>query len=368
MAGRLPYSGHGQVLVALALSLFPWACSNDPNTLFARADAGSRAAPERRDILSLYADLGQGGACAACLEAECSDEERACLGDPDCTEQAMCKARCRDPQCAMHCPRGAEGTSLADLTLAADAVLTPDACRRKRCVGPCAVGRSLDCRGDFEWNQVASPFGRVEVVAVPPAIEQPWSETTVTFCRGEAQTCDGDAMPFEALGDTLAGVSTVDTLGLSRASFFELRAPNAYPELWYPLFDPSADEPAVLIGVLTRDLVDIAGPVFDDPAVDGFVVLTALDCMVDEALGIQFGVEPAPTRDDATFWYGLGGVDGDRTTSGGLGGVTHVEPGRVAVRVTLAETGEIIARRNVWVVAGAVTQADMTPLSRSEPP
>ena len=380
------------------------ACSNDLSALYTHADASRQPgrhsdagdAAKPGDILSLYADLGQNGACLACMKNECADAERACLEDATCAIQARCEARCRDPACMMECPRRIVGTSLFDgdprngpgdaggiaRLPYAGGPETPSGCRRRACAAPCEVGRVLDCVGNFEWGRGAVPPVRATLIAaVFLGSSAPPSSIAAHYCNGTRPECDDSSavtlepiiaagiFPSASSGELIFGPQTIELpLGLTSGFFFELDAEGLDPQLEYPLVDPIDVNPLAECRIASPDVYAsgfTSTGEMDDPS-KGFLLMYTFDCMLDLAPDLSLSVSP-PSKNPAIS-YDYPPRVGDRTTSSGIGYIGRADPGHVDVRATHADTKQVVARKLVWARAAARTTVDLAPRSASEPP
>jgi hypothetical protein len=373
------------VTSALALAWLLVACSNDPSALFARrpADSGTRtvdagdartAPAEPADILSLYADLGTGDACLRCLRAKCTEAERTCLEDPQCTANARCSASCRDPNCMLGCPQ-----TLAQRLYLTEGSESPSACRARACVKECTVGRVFDCVGQFEWDRPASPKVTPTVTVLSlPGLDPAPSDVHVRLCSAALAGCDG-AAEFTLEPATRKSEGALDVLGqhtlepivsLNNRSYFEVKAPGYDVHLAYFAFDRASRAPELYLSIAPPQIYAIGFDNFranDDPAF-GFLELIATDCMADPAPWIHFELTPITSGSHAIAWYSFPpDPDLDRTDPGGNGGFALVDEGLVTVHAKLADTDEDVARISLVSRAGSRSVVfGITPLSASE--
>ena len=94
----------------------------------------------------------------------------------------------------------------------------------------------------------------------------------------------------------------------------------------------------------------------------GHLVLTGRDCNAELAAGLQFEVDTADGTSTIAYLDGaLPSTDATETDPSGRAGILDVPPGPVVVRSILAETGEVVATREVFIRPGHLTLIGMIP-------
>lgn len=187
------------------------------------------------------------------------------------------------------------------------------------------------------------------------------ADLTLDVCAVDDVDC---ASPFDSGVTSADGVVDV-AVPTDAPSYFQVLGDGIAPSLFFRRGEaPPSDPFEVEIGGLSPGtLTAFAGVVgaANDPE-RGHLVLTGRDCNAELAAGLQFEVDTADEVSTTAYLDGaLPSTDTTETDVSGRAGVLDVPPGPVVVRSILAETGETVATREVFVRPGHITLIGMIP-------
>jgi hypothetical protein len=135
------------------------------------------------------------------------------------------------------------------------------------------------------------------------------------------------------------------------SGYLEITGESVVPTvLFYPNPITGVDVYATPVALVERSVLPALTRELGSPqsGESGLVVLRALDCQGEDALGIQYSIDKSGSP-----WYFVGGLPTLRvseTAESGIGGFTNVEPGIAVVRATLASSARQVAEPTTVLV------------------
>jgi hypothetical protein len=360
---------HGRLIIAILLlpGFAALGCSNDLDALFRAPDmdAGTQARTLRTiPRLPALPDVDRRNACADCAERTCDQARANCLEDDDCTDELVCKGRCRDPACLQACT-AAHGSSpwYADYAN----------CVFGQCPTECNTGNNWECQQEYDWPAAEEPaFGvKFDFTASPTFF---LGSQVPTYVVGALVSACDDAPDCSAPQDSAkVGIDNTVTLVLRPSALppkdfrgylsivggdveehqILYLAPLARPQEFFAGFVSS--------GTVSLPMIDMARP---------RVSVVVTDCLVAPVRGARVTLPELPdvtgyTLEGAGFRFTKG-----PTTATGVA-VLYNLPDSVSgtkVRVRAERSsGERVPEREVLVQAGFSTGLWLGPAARSEP-
>jgi hypothetical protein len=308
--------------------------------------------------------------CASCARSECSQQNAACLADPECAKLTQCVARSADPSTIDDC-RSEQVPWLTENLTARPLGGPYYACVfRDQCADQCATHTDTSCLGSYAWSRATTttvPVTFQFVDALTP--DEGASGLSVKVCRGDDVDCVSAGAP-----------ATTDAAGQVALTLpAPLRTFDGYLDVtggdWYPtlvkLGYPVARPAAVLMPIVDEQSIALqiqSSGVEPDPT-RGQLQMRMFGCAGVGMRGVSFEAS-ANLVDDATrTWYvtsGFPNFDAVATNDLGSGGIINVKRGFADITARLAADGTVIARARAPVRAGYLTIVVLAPLDSSQ--
>ncbi|MBI2391778.1 MAG: hypothetical protein HYV09_19465 [Deltaproteobacteria bacterium] len=326
------------------------------------------------------------GACG-CADAKCEAKTRACIQSGlgrtsvlgGCERLIACIAADPNPSewvaCTERYGRWAEYGPLVDClkgTACASLVPQPDASPVETTC-PLPTGE-LSCVRNFAYGTTANTSVTMKLGVFFLEGNKPAVGAKVTACRfGNCTACAPEAGAVAVVDAEGKATLQIPTPTGSYAGCLKVEPPAPDPDagttakyLDMRVFtgrNISVNEDVLQTFLLTRDALEFYGALLDvkvDWDAHGHIIGALHDCIWNRAVGAQLEIDGADsTTVIAYLKTGLELSPDPKTTSYGGFAIANVPPGRHWI--TAKRDGQVLARLEVEVVAGQMTDANMYP-------
>lgn len=314
------------------------------------------------------------GACASCIQNDCSAQLERCASEPACVDYAVCRWSESDPSPAseLRC-----GNQLSQSTENPDsAIRALQSCWQTSCVEACRLGTHWSCAGTYTLPAPDGDVARVTQVLQALNSDEPVSGVSVRFC---------DALTLaEDCAEASLAVGTSDEGGLARVelplatddrpgwSGYRHVVSEQYGVRLQSNLAVTADR-FMLQHVPTLSDAEILRPIFGGEAQNGNVVFQVFDCARSGAERVELEVtradddQPVGGATRVRYQRNAIGVilsDSGGTTSVGDGGgsILDLPAGEwLWVRARRQCTGEVVASLRVRTVANELLLLELHP-------
>jgi hypothetical protein len=261
------------------------------------------------------------GACASCIQNDCTAQLARCASEPACVDYAVCRWSESEPSPASELRCGVElSQSVEDPDSAIRAL---QSCWQTSCVDACRLGTQWSCAGAYTLPAPDGDVARVTQVLQQLNSDDPVPGVSVRFC---------DALtPAEGCAEAVKAEGTSDEDGLARVelpvatddrpgwSGYRHVVGEEYGVRLQSNLTVTADR-FMLQHVPTLSDAEFLRPIFGGQAQNGNIVFQVFDCARSGAERVELEVTRA---------------DDDQP----VGGATRVRYQRNAIGVILADSG-----------------------------
>jgi hypothetical protein len=314
------------------------------------------------------------GACASCIQSDCSAQLERCASETACVDYAVCRWSDSDPSPAseLRC-----GNELSQSTEDPDsAIRALQSCWQTSCVEACRLGTHWSCAGTYTVPAPGGAVARVTQVLQALNSDLPVSGASVRFCDA--------ATPAEDCAQAIVAEGTSDAAGLAKV---ELPLATDDRPGWSGYRHVVGEEYGVRLQsnlIVTADRfmlqhvptlsdAELLRPIFGGDAANGNIVFQVFDCARTGAERVELEVtraaddQPVGGATRVRYQRNAVGVilsDSGGTTSVGDGGgsILDLPPGEwLWVRARRQCTGEVVAALRVRTLPGELLLLELHP-------